>query len=174
MLLKNKYYHHMNKITLFKKVFLIAILFLAAACNRSDDEDAANATFFLKAKVDGQQVNMEGEYLCIYTKLPTNGFVITATNADATETFTFTSTSATLAVGNYSFQNASGNIVLGQYVKNDDYYSTMQTTGGTFSITNIDAANKIIKGTFSFSPKLMGGSTTKIITEGSFACKGIN
>lgn len=165
---------YMKAIFQFRQLFLVGLISLLMGCSSDGSDITNNSTFFLKAKVDGQQVNMEGEYLCIYTVLPTGGYVITATNPNATELFTFTNALQALAVGTYNFQNSSGNLVTGQYVKNDISYTTAETTGGSLIITSYDAASKTLKGTFNFAPKDLNGTMVKNITDGSFSCKGIN
>ncbi|MCH8555583.1 MAG: hypothetical protein LAT76_10510 [Schleiferiaceae bacterium] len=153
----------------------ISILFLLLFSCKKDDTPSSAPTkeYFLFAKVDGASVQFEGDFFCLYTLLPFGGVSITATNAQATEMFTIT-ISENLAVGNFSFETTTTGAVLGQYVKDNQNFTTMETNTGTLTITAFDADKKVLSGKFNFVAKDLNSSQTVVVTEGEFVCRGVN
>jgi hypothetical protein len=128
-------------------------------------------TYYLKTKIDGVQKIWTGaDAIAVF--LNSSMFSITCANTTPNEEFLLVINNAMngpVTAINYPFDWAR---VVGSYDFNNDTfvtdYSNFETSPGGINITEINTANKTIKGNFSFVGKNATMSIAKSFSEGEF------
>lgn len=152
-----------------KYLFLfISIAFVFIQCKKDDDNNVTNLinpTASMTAKVNGT----DWSAVTRATTLQSGNFVISGTGTiNGNNVMAITVFGAT--TGTYNLDPLTTQV---QFTANytpvvgntDSIYQAYQ---GTVSITNVDAANKKVSGTFSFKARLQDMVTEIDVTEGKF------
>lgn len=149
------------KQTFIKSTLLILLLSIAIACSSDSDDnnnDDLDNDFF--AKVDGTDFNTN--YIIATQLVNSEVILITAETSDLEQIQLMLP--GNIVEGTYNFNDFSfGSLIGGSYspLNTESNFETFKNTG-TITITEYNASNKVIKGTFSSETE------TKNITEGNF------
>ncbi|EKB61677.1 DUF6252 family protein [Bergeyella zoohelcum] len=151
-----------------------SVILLFMGCRGSSDEVSLESDYFIRAKVNGELVEVKGD---IASYVSTVAFNIQGTTLNLYRPKGFTLSiypNDVQGTGSYTMQSGSDVIVVGQYFEGTDTYSTLAHPNGGITITKYDKEQKIVEGTFHFVGYKDGnGPEKKLISEGEFRCKGL-
>lgn len=146
----------------FLLIALIALFFVACQKDGDGTPVQINPNASMSCKIDG----VSWTALTRVSTLTAGNFIINGSTlfGDALNISTLGDTTGTYTLGTLSYHSSA---TYSPNATNPD--SLYQAINGTVTITEIDATNKRVSGTFSFNcTNALNSSLTKAITEGQF------
>ena len=152
---------------------LIALITIAASCNKNEYPEPGPDDFYFRCKIDGRIYVPNSCANCLSFMLLEDTSLIANGNAGF-ETIGFGINDKTgIQAKTYELINQIGNRATYKYsTTTDDYYRTQNFNPGSFKVIEVDKSKRIIRGTFHFvAYHSFRPNDSVIVSDGMFRVK---